>query len=144
MSLFLRESGVIIQSGIQTPIERLIKIASKPNELTVRVANRVFSTRDDILQLAKKYGVLLESGIPPRLLPISFVNIWHLFQRSLVHKYRYYWKSILFEYWALIAAIILLVLLFDKGIGEPDSCYEPIDSRMITKNITKDRIVGPK
>nr|XP_027194971.1 uncharacterized protein LOC113789612 isoform X1 [Dermatophagoides pteronyssinus] len=154
MSLFLRESGVIIQSSIQTPIERLIKIASKPNELTVRVANRVFSTRHDILHSAKKYGVLLEFGIQPHLLPISLINIWHLFRRSLVHKYRYYWKSILFEYWALIAAIVLLVLLFDNGIGEPDSCYDPIDTsgnlgginhdRMIGKNISKNRILAVK
>ncbi|KAH7644841.1 abc transporter g family member 3-like [Dermatophagoides farinae] len=148
MSLFLRESGVIIQSGIQTPIERLIKIASKPTELTVRVASRVFSTRNDILHLAEKYGVLLGVRIQPPVSPISLINIWHLFQRSLVHKYRYYWKSILFEYWALVSAIVLLVFLFDKGIGEPDSCYQPIDNgrlstnpdRMLTKNVSNDRI----
>lgn len=131
MSLFLNESGIVISSKIQTPIERLMQIASKPTELTIKVANRVLSTRDDILVYGKKYGSLLEFGIKTPVSDINPNNIWDLFIRTIIHKYRYCWQFVLIQYFALMAAILMLMMTFDYGIGLPDSCYNKTDDNIL-------------
>lgn len=131
MSLFLNESGIVISSKIQTPIERLMQIASKPTELTIKVANRVLSTRDDILVYGKKYGTLLEMGIKTPVSDINFNNIWYLFVRTIIHKYRYCWQFLLIQYIALMAAILMLMMTFDYGIGLPDSCYNKTNENIL-------------
>lgn len=135
MSLYLREAEVAVSSKIQTPMERLMKVASKPSQVTLRLANQTLTTRNDILHMAQKFGVPALNGIETEMVKMSFRNILDLFSRSYTHKHRIYWRSIVLYYLIITVATVLLTTAFTDGIGEPNACYNR------TSNVTLARFV---
>lgn len=123
LHLFLREANVLITSSNQTPMERLIKMASKPNQTTLKLASQTMATRQDVLHMAQKYGQPAPNGIETPMSTISFRNIRDLFVRSYLHNTRKYWRSILLYLALIIAMTILLTTAFDDNIGQPNGCY---------------------
>ena len=135
LSLFLREAEVLISSKIQTPMERLLKVASKPNQVTLRLANQTLSTRTDILHMAQKYGVGAPHGIEPERVGISLRNMLDLFARSYLHKNRMNWRSITLYLTVIVSFTLILTTAFNDDIGVPNSCYNR------TGNVTLGRFV---
>ncbi|KAF7494885.1 hypothetical protein SSS_00978 [Sarcoptes scabiei] len=127
ISLFLRESDVVISSRIQTPIERLLKFASKPNEITTRLANQVHSTRKDILHFGEKNGRKIKNSIRTEISDINLSNLMDLFKRCWIHKHRFYWKTLTIQFCSLIGVTVFLAMVFGQDIGSPDSCYHEAD-----------------
>jgi len=101
-----------------------MKIASKPNQVTIRLAKVTVSTRDEILHSSQRFGVEAPHGIENVMDIISLGNILDLFSRSIVHKYRYYWRSLLVSYIVLVFGTLLLSSTFDSRIGVPSGCYD--------------------
>ncbi|KAJ6215528.1 hypothetical protein RDWZM_010028 [Blomia tropicalis] len=123
LALFLRESDVTIMSKIQTPMERLMKIASKPDYNAIRLAQNTSKTRNDILHLSIKFGINAPNGIETKPSSITMDNIIEQFNRSSKHLYRTYWQSITFNLLLIIFSTTILITAYDKEIGVPDSCY---------------------
>ncbi|XP_017478051.1 PREDICTED: ABC transporter G family member 3-like [Rhagoletis zephyria] len=123
MSLYLREAEVAISSKIQTPMERLMKVASKPSQVTLRLANQTLTTRTDILHMAQKFGVPAPNGIQTEMASISLRTMLDLFGRSYTHKHRIYWRSIVLYYLIIVLSTVLLTTAFTDGIGLPSACY---------------------
>lgn len=140
MSLFLRESDVSIDSKIQTPMERLMKVASKPNASTIKLANRVLSTREEILDLALKFGVFAPNGVETRAVPIRLEDIVDLFTRSFKHKYRLYWQTLLAHYLIMLVFSFVLTTAFNDQIGFPDSCYNKTSNSTIGRLIITENV----
>lgn len=135
MGLFLREADVHITSKIQTPMERLLKIAAKPSQTTMKLASRVLTTREEILDLSKKFGIYAPNGVETGTPRIKFRNIILSFRRNLKHKVRFYWRPIVFHYLIIIGLSFILTSAFNENIGVPDSCFNQ------TSNTTIGRLV---
>ncbi|KAI2800358.1 ABC protein, sub ABCG [Blomia tropicalis] len=123
LSLFLRESDVTFVATISTPMERLMKVASKPNHITLRLATNAHTTRDDIVHLAEKFGILSIDGIRMERALVSWQNVFDLICRSILHKYRLYWKPISIYFALTISFTLILISAFSDHIGVPDACY---------------------
>lgn len=131
LNLFLRESDIIITSKIETPFERLMKIASKPDQQTLRLANRIYSTRDEIFDQGNKYGKLAMYGIQTRLRNVNIFNMYDLFVRCLINKWRRHWKLILLQICTFMSFSFVLVTGFNTDIGQPDGCLHRYRSKKI-------------
>lgn len=141
LGLFLRESEVFITSKIETPMERLMKVAAKPDQTTIRLAQRTYSTRDEIFDMALKYGEAAPNGVQTPLAPGNIDSMWLHLSRCTLHKYRLYWKSLSIYFGLIIALTFALASAFPQEIGLPDSCINRTSKQTLGKVIMSRRAV---
>jgi len=115
----------IICSGIQVPIEVILKVSSKGinDQQVLRLADKTSQNKSQILLRIKVEAELYPDGIELKSESFKLIDTWNLLIRCMNYSYISQWKPLLIQFLCYLIFGFNLTLLYNSDIGKPNGCF---------------------
>ena len=107
----------------QAPVEVLMKSASLPSNGRELLFEQTMKNKTLLEEKCAIEGKLSSYGVPHKSVGFSPRHFLYLIGREMTSLYVSQWKSMIFQFGFVIFGALILVMVFDRHIGEADGCF---------------------
>ena len=118
----LEEAGILCKE-YQSPIEIVVKLASTRNSEVELLFDQNMSNKTRLEQRCANEAKLSENGVSHKSIQISRRHFLILLFRATISLFVSQWKSMIVIFLYVIWNSLLLFMVFDKHMGQPDGCF---------------------
>ena len=123
----LKQGGIECKE-YQAPIEVLIKFSFSKNDHEQILLEATMKNKLSLEERCSKEGKLSSNGVPHESVGFSSRHFLYLVGRAMTSLYVSQWKSMIVQFAFMMLTALILIIVFDRHIGEPAGCFTMMDS----------------